>query len=81
MEAATYVYAINKDERILKDLDEIIGVIGAAQREDGYLHTRLQIEGIRPFSNRKYHEMYNCGHLYTSACIHHRVTGKTNFLT
>ncbi|WP_083631270.1 glycoside hydrolase family 127 protein [Labilibacter marinus] len=32
------------------------------------------------YANRKYHEMYNQGHLFTSACIHHRVTGKRNFL-
>ena len=80
MESAMYVYGVNKDERILKELDEIIEVIGKAQKEDGYLHTQIQIQGIKPFSNRRYHEMYNSGHLLTSACIHHRVTGKTNFL-
>ncbi|TWT83631.1 Non-reducing end beta-L-arabinofuranosidase [Planctomycetes bacterium CA13] len=80
MEAATYVYAINHDEAILRDLDEVIDIIGKAQEDDGYLHTNIQIDGIEHFSNRKYHEMYNCGHLYTSACIHHRLTGKTNFL-
>ncbi|TWU42354.1 glycoside hydrolase family 127 protein [Novipirellula artificiosorum] len=80
IEAATYIYAINQDETILADLDEVIEVIGKAQQDDGYLHTQIQIEGIGHFSNRRYHEMYNCGHLYTAACIHHRVTGKTNFL-
>ncbi|MFD2256118.1 glycoside hydrolase family 127 protein [Luteolibacter algae] len=80
MEAATYVYAMNKDEKILKELDEIIAIIAQAQEEDGYLHTEIQIEDIEHFSNRRYHEMYNCGHLYTAACIHNRVTGKTNLL-
>lgn len=80
MEAACYVYALNKDEKILKELDEIIEVIAKVQRPDGYLHTETQIEGIAPYSNRKYHEMYNSGHLMTAACIHYRVTGKTNFL-
>ncbi|QDS98491.1 glycoside hydrolase family 127 protein [Adhaeretor mobilis] len=80
MEAATYVYAINQDETILNDLDEVIEIIRQAQEEDGYLHTNIQIDGIKHFSNRKYHEMYNCGHLYTSASIHHRLTGKSNFL-
>ncbi|WP_404309829.1 glycoside hydrolase family 127 protein [Neorhodopirellula lusitana] len=80
MEAAVYVYAVNQDSRIVDELDEIIEVIAKAQEDDGYLHTNIQIDGIAHFSNRKYHEMYNCGHLYTTACIHHRVTGKTNFL-
>lgn len=80
MEAATYVYAVNQDESIIQDLDEIIEIIGKAQEDDGYLHAYIQIEGIPHFSNRKYHEMYNCGHLYTSACVYLRVTGKRNFL-
>ncbi|WP_282160575.1 glycoside hydrolase family 127 protein [Ulvibacterium marinum] len=81
MEASVYIYAINKDEQIINELDEIIEVIGMAQQEDGYLSTPIIIrDDIKPFSNRRYHELYNSGHLLTSACIHHRVTGKTNFL-
>lgn len=81
MEASSYIYAQNKDPKILKELDEIIEIIGKAQEEDGYLHTQIQIDPkIDRYENRKYHEMYNCGHLFTSACIHNRVTGKTNFL-
>lgn len=81
MEASVYIYAINKDEQIINELDEIIEVIGMAQQEDGYLSTPIIIrDDIEPFSNRRYHELYNSGHLLTSACIHHRVTGKTNFL-
>lgn len=81
MEASVYIYAINKDEQIINELDEIIEVIGKAQQEDGYLSTPIIIrDDIKPFSNRRYHELYNSGHLLTSACIHHRVTGKTNFL-
>ena len=75
-----YVYANNKDPEILADLDEIIEVIGKAQMEDGYLQTVVQLTEKERFSNRQIHEMYNAGHLYTSACIHNRVTGKTNFL-
>lgn len=80
MEAATYIYAITKDERIVKELDEIIAVIAKAQDEDGYLSTQIQLTGIPRFSNRQYHELYNAGHLLTAACIHYRVTGKRNFL-
>ena len=81
MEANMYIYAVNKDEKIVQEMDEIIEIIGNAQQENGYLSTPIIIrDDLEPFSNRKYHELYNSGHLLTSACIHHRVTGKTNFL-
>lgn len=80
MEAATYVYAVDKDPKILEELDEIIGVIGEAQAEDGYLHTAVMLNGLGRYTNRGHHEMYNSGHLLTAACIHHRVSGKRNFL-
>ncbi|MDE2954399.1 MAG: glycoside hydrolase family 127 protein, partial [Gemmatimonadota bacterium] len=80
MESAMYVYGVNKDEKIVEELDEIIEIIGKAQEDDGYLSTHVTINGFDRFSNRQYHELYNSGHLLTSACIHYRVTGKTNFL-
>ncbi len=80
MEACMYVYAQNKDEKILAELDEYIEIIGKAQLPSGYLQTQVQITDLEPYGNRQYHEMYNAGHLYTSACIHNRITGKTNFL-
>ena len=49
MEASVYIYGVNKDEKILKELDEIIEVIGMAQQEDGYLSTPITIKGIKPF--------------------------------
>lgn len=80
MEAAVYVYANNRDPRILNELDEIIAVIAKAQADDGYLSTPVQIRGVPRWSKVTHHELYNAGHLMTSACAHHRVTGKTNFL-
>jgi len=80
MEAATYVYAANGDPTILHELDECIEVIGAAQEDDGYLSTQVQLKGLGRWTNRQHHELYNSGHLLTSACIHHRVTGQRNFL-
>lgn len=80
MEAMMYVYAQNHDEKLDKQLDEFIGIIGKAQEPDGYIQTQVQLKGLKRFGNRQYHEMYNAGHLFTSACIHYRITGKTNFL-
>ncbi len=80
MEAAIYVYAVNKDESILKEMDEIIDVFAKAQREDGYMHTHNQINGSEPWTQICDHELYNSGHYILGAIIYYRVTGKTNWL-
>jgi len=81
LEAATYIYAQNDDQELLKQIDSYIEIIGKAQQANGYLQTQAQLrEDIDPYSNRRNHEMYNTGHLLTSACIHYRVTGQRNFL-
>jgi len=81
IEAAVYVYAQNGDEKLLSKIDEYISIIGKAQEPDGYLQTQIQLRPeVDRYENRKYHEMYNTGHLLISACVHHRVTGKRNFL-
>lgn len=80
MEAMTYLYAQNGDKRIEQKLDEWIKIIAQAQEPDGYIQTQVQLKGLKRFGNRQYHEMYNAGHLFTTACIHNRVTGKNTFL-
>ena len=67
-------------------VDEIIAVIAKAQRNDGYLHTptivrqRRSAEDAKEFADREHFETYNMGHLMTTACVHHRATGKTSLL-
>lgn len=81
MEAAMYVYAQNGDEKILTELDGYIDIIGQAQEDDGYLQTQIQLRNqFDRYENRRFHEMYNSGHLFTSACIHYRISGQRNFL-
>ncbi|KXX66600.1 glycoside hydrolase family 127 protein [Flammeovirga sp. SJP92] len=81
IEASMYVYAQNGDKALLEEIDGYIKIIGDAQEEDGYIQTQVQLRSnVDRYENRKYHEMYNTGHLLTSACIHHRVTGQSNFL-
>lgn len=80
MESTMHMYAVDKDPALLAQLDEIIAVIAQAQEPSGYIHTHNQIKGTPHWSNRKYHELYNFGHLITAAVIHHRTTGQTNFL-
>jgi uncharacterized protein len=81
MEAKIYIYGLTKNKSLLKELDEYIAVIGRAQEEDGYIHTHVQItKGVDRFENRKYHEMYNFGHLFIAGSVHYRITGQRNFL-
>lgn len=81
MEAKTYVYAHTKNENLLKEIDGYIEILSKAQEEDGYLQTQIQLrDDADRYENRKYHEMYNSGHLLISACVHHNITGQRNFL-
>ncbi|GGA76046.1 ATP-binding protein [Neiella marina] len=81
MEAKAYAYALTKNESLLKELDEYIDILAKAQEPDGYLQTQIQLrDDADRYENRKYHEMYNTGHLLISACAHHRLTGQRNFL-
>jgi DUF1680 family protein len=86
LEAAAAVYAIKKDEALGRRMDDAIAVIAKAQRDDGYLHTPVLIANrngdtsAKPFQDRLGFEMYNFGHLFTAACVHHRATGKKSLL-
>ncbi len=86
LEAAAFVYGVTKDEKLNRQMDQIINVIGKTQREDGYIHTpviipqRSQSPGATEFKNRLDFETYNMGHLMTCACTHYRATGKTTLL-
>ncbi|MDQ8197664.1 glycoside hydrolase family 127 protein [Pelagicoccus enzymogenes] len=85
-EAVVNVYALTKDPELDALMDEIIEVVSKAQREDGYLHTKViipQRQGIaeaKEFEDREHFETYNMGHLITTACLHYRVTGKESML-
>jgi DUF1680 family protein len=86
LEAAAAVHAVTKDSTLDKRMDEAIAVIAKAQRTDGYLHTPVLIANrngdttAKPFQDRLNFEMYNFGHLFTAACVHHRSTGKKTLL-
>lgn len=86
LEGATATYAVTHDPALEQILDQSIDAIGRAQRDDGYIHTPVLIAqrnghtNVQPFQDRHNFEMYNMGHLITAACLHHRVTGRDNFL-
>lgn len=80
VEAVADVYAVTKDRSLDSLLDEVIGLIGKAQQEDGYINTRIIITGEPRFVDVQEHETYNIGHLIIASCVHYKATGKTNFL-
>ena len=81
MEACAHIYSLTKDQSILDDLDPLIDVIAAAQEEDGYISTPMQLRDNKEYwTNHRDHELYNMGHLLTAAAVHFRVSGKRNFL-
>jgi DUF1680 family protein len=81
LEALCYVYTDTKDERIDQKLDRWIEVIGKAQEPDGYISMNVQLKPqLDRWQSIRHHELYNMGHLMTAASIHHRATGKDNFL-
>ena len=85
IEAVCAVQAIERDPVWDRRLDEIVSIIGKAQRADGYIHTPVLVaarngdESAKPFADRFNFEVYNMGHLMTAACRHHEVTGKNEF--
>lgn len=81
MEALTHIYGLTKEGAILEQLDELINQIAAAQEDDGYISTPMQLSDDKArWTNLHDHELYNMGHLLTAASVHHRITGKRNFL-
>lgn len=86
LEGASATLAATNDAALQKMLDDIIAVVAKAQETNGYIDTWVQLHQreknskIAPFTDRNHWEVYNLGQLLTAACVHYRVTGKTNFL-
>jgi DUF1680 family protein len=87
LEAVSAVYATTHDPALEAILKQSIAAIGKAQRADGYIHTPVLIKerhgerNAQPFQDRQNFEMYNMGHLITSACLHYQATGHDEFLS
>lgn len=86
IEAALYTAAKTKNAQMLEQIDDYIELIGKAQLEDGYISTKQIIgeredNGVSRLGDINDFEVYNFGHLFTTACLHKRLTGKDDFLT
>lgn len=81
LEAVALVYEVTDESKLDALMDEWITIIAKAQQPDGYLATQIGKDPSKRFQMPHFHELYSMGHLLTAACVHHRVTGKTNFLS
>lgn len=82
LEAVSYSLTIERDAELEKTADEVIDLIGRAQREDGYLDTYFLIkEKGKEFTNLlDCHELYCAGHMAEAAVAYHEATGKRKLL-
>lgn len=89
LEGASYALMVEPNPEMDKYLDNLIGLIAAAQEKDGYIYTARTNKakhmknwfGEARWANlSRSHELYNAGHLYEAAAAHYQATGKRNLL-
>ncbi|WP_372572264.1 beta-L-arabinofuranosidase domain-containing protein [Ruegeria jejuensis] len=80
IETMILIYDTDGGDDLDAKIDEMIGEIASAQEEDGYICTQITMTDKERWTEIHDHELYNFGHLFTAAVLHHQVTGKTNFL-
>lgn len=83
LEALAYCIQQGKAHAYIPIADDLISLIGRAQREDGYLHTYHIINGIdKRWSNLlEAHELYCAGYLIEAGIAYHEATGKGQLLS
>lgn len=84
-EAAVYTAVKTGNETLLARLEDYIALFSRAQQPDGYLSTKQIIgekrgRGAMRQGDINDFEVYNMGHMFTSACLYFRLTGKNSFL-
>lgn len=90
IEGVSYALQVKPNPSLERSIDTLIGIIGEAQEQDGYLYTfrTMKPEKLHPWISLKRwendpklsHELYNCGHLYEAAVAHFLSTGKRSLL-
>lgn len=81
LEGASYSLMNHPDPELEAQVDRIIGLIAAAQEEDGYLFTYYSL--VTPeqrWTDMNKHEMYCGGHLMEAAIAYKQATGKSKLL-
>ncbi|WP_323764838.1 glycoside hydrolase family 127 protein [Marinovum sp.] len=80
LESILLLTDVSPDAGLTRRLDAYIETIAAAQEDDGYLNTQITLTDLGRWTDIEHHEMYNLGHLFTTACLHHQVTGTRQLL-
>lgn len=82
IEAAAYSLHNFPDPELEKLVDDLIGIIAAAQDEDGYLNTYFTIKDReKRWTNLlEAHELYCAGHMIEAACAYYEAVGKRRLL-
>ncbi|MFD1546116.1 glycoside hydrolase family 127 protein [Nonomuraea guangzhouensis] len=81
LEAVAWEYAHSPDEGLLDHLRRLSRTIAAAQRDDGYLNSAIQLRGEERYARLwTSHELYCAGHLIQAAVAAARATGEVQLL-
>lgn len=82
LEAVAYSLTTHPDAALKRTADEVIELLEAAQREDGYLDTYFIVKDPKNRWKclRDCHELYCAGHLLEGAVAYWQATGKDRFL-
>ncbi|WP_298988915.1 glycoside hydrolase family 127 protein [uncultured Pseudokineococcus sp.] len=90
LEAAAWEQGRAPSDRLLADIHEVVAVVAAAQAEDGYLDSVVQVTGgavdgsggpRSRYANLPWsHELYCAGHLFQAAVALSRATGERDLL-
>lgn len=74
LEAAAWEYGREPDRVLLRRQLEVTSLVAAAQADDGYLNTVIQVRGDRYRDLARDHELYCAGHLLQAAVAQSRCT-------
>jgi uncharacterized protein len=82
LEGAAYALHVHSDPELEARVDAIVHQIAAAQEEDGYLNTYVQLvdPSLRWRNMARGHELYCAGHLMEAAVAYFQATGKRELL-
>ncbi len=82
IEGASYILALHPNDQLESKVDELIAKIGAAQQQNGYLDTyvQLRLPDLKWKSLAFNHEMFCAGSLLEAAVAHNQATGKRSLL-
>lgn len=84
-ESAVYTAVKTDNQALLNQLEDYIALFSRAQQKDGYLSTKQIIREMQGLTSQRQRdinefEVYNMGHMFTSASLYYRLTGRDSFL-